>query len=151
MLSLHHYTIRFVNPDGRVESAAVAEVRGGAVIYVSDLDRVRRFYEAVCGLTAAESGPDSVTLRSGATALHLVVVPRAIAPTISVSDPPQRRVHTPIKLVFVVTDLAVARRRAADAGGTLDEAAHEWRHGDAVVCDGHDPEGNVVQLRAAAT
>jgi hypothetical protein len=32
-------------------------------------------------------------------------------------------------------------------GGQVDPAEREWNDQGCLVCDGHDPEGNVVQFR----
>jgi len=32
-------------------------------------------------------------------------------------------------------------------GGQLNSTAREWKFRDTRVCDGHDPEGNMFQLR----
>jgi predicted enzyme related to lactoylglutathione lyase len=117
------------------------------VLYASDVPRLQTFYESVCGLEVAESTPEFVTLTSETWELTLVAVPEAVAATIGVTDPPRRRTRTPIKLAFGVASLAEARSAAAAAGGVVDSA--EWVLDGAVVCDGHDPEGNVVQLRTA--
>jgi predicted enzyme related to lactoylglutathione lyase len=120
--------------------------RAAAVLYASDVSRLGAFYEAVAGLAVAESTADFVTLVSDRWELTLVAVPATVAATLQLSDPPTRRSRTPIKLVFAVESLAVARAAALAAGGALDGA--EWAFGDALVCDGTDTEGNVVQFRA---
>ena len=119
--------------------------RAGAVLYASDVPRLQAFYESVCGLEVAESTPEYVTLTSEAWELTVVAVPEEVAATLALSDPPRRRTETPIKLVFAVASLAHARSAATAAGGVVDSA--EWMFADAVVCDGQDPEGNVVQFR----
>ena len=50
---------------------------------------------------------------------------------------------------FVVPDLAAARLAATQCGGGLNGAERQWVFQGWTVCDGHDPEGNVVQFRAA--
>jgi predicted enzyme related to lactoylglutathione lyase len=122
----------------------VTNGRAGAVLYASDVPRLQAFYESVCGLEVAESTPEFVTLTSEVWELT-VVVPEEVAATLALSDPPRRRTQTPIKLVFAVASLAQARSAATAAGGVVDSA--EWMFADAVVCDGQDPEGNVVQFR----
>ena len=60
---------------------------------------------------------------------------------------PVRRADTPIKLVFTVASIEAARVLAAARGGQIDLPEREWQFREFRVCDGHDPEGNVVQLR----
>ena len=64
------------------------------------------------------------------------------------SDPPVRREETPIKLVLPVRDLGGARTAAAALGGVVDGPEREWEFQGHRVVDGHDPEGNVFQVRA---
>jgi len=78
--------------------------------------------------------------------LTLVAVPERVAATLELTDPPRRRSQTPIKLAFAVASLVDARSAAPAVGGVVDDA--EWIFNDAVVCDGQDPEGNVVQFRS---
>jgi catechol 2,3-dioxygenase-like lactoylglutathione lyase family enzyme len=121
-----------------------------AVLYVLDAERVAAFYEVVCGLRRHLGAEGFVELRSAAWSLILVTVPPAVAATITVDVPPERRASTPIKLAFDVTSLDAARDGAAAHGGALDAASTTWRFEGYDVCDGFDPEGNVVQLRAPA-
>jgi predicted enzyme related to lactoylglutathione lyase len=122
--------------------------RAGAVLYAVDPDRLVPFYERVCGLTRVDAPAELVVLVSDAWELHVVAVPAPIAARIELTSPPAPRTTTPIKLVFDVDDLAAARAAAAPTGGVVDAPAREWDFDGAVRCDGHDPEGNVVQLRA---
>ncbi len=46
--------------------------------------------------------------------------------------------------------LAQARSAAAALGGQVDGAEREWRFQVFTVCDGHDSERNVFQLRHVA-
>ena len=41
----------------------------------------------------------------------------------------------------------MARSLVVELGGGLNGPESEWRFQDCRVCDGHDPEGNVIQLR----
>lgn len=119
----------------------------GAVIYARDLARVSRFYEQVAGLRVTHAEDDHVVLGSGGFQLVLVAVPERLAASIELADPPRPRENTAIKPVFVVANLAAARDRAPALGGQLLPSAREWSFQGMRVCDGHDPEGNVVQFR----
>jgi predicted enzyme related to lactoylglutathione lyase len=121
--------------------------RPGVVVYAKDVAAVAAFYESVAGLVVAEVAEGHVALVSDALELIVVGIPAELAGTIEIARPPQRREGTPIKPVLPVASLALARERARSAGGVLDGADCEWRWGGALVCDGHDPEGNVFQLR----
>ncbi len=60
---------------------------------------------------------------------------------------PVRRTDTPLKLAFDVDSIAAARDAALNLGGGIDPAEREWTFQGRRVCDGYEPEGNVVQLR----
>jgi hypothetical protein len=55
-----------------------------------------------------------------------------------------------VKLCFGVHGMARARALAAQFGGELNGPEREWEFRGRQVCDGHDPEGNVIQVRAEA-
>lgn len=122
----------------------------GLVVYALDLARVSGFYAGVAGLEVTASEPDHVVLRR--PGLHVVVhqVPPHLAAGLEVGRPPVRREDSAVKPVFVVPDLSAARDTAAGLGGVVDGPEHEWTFQGCRVCDGHDPEGNVVQLRESA-
>ena len=121
--------------------------RPGVVVYMKDVAAVAAFYESVAGLVVAEVAEGHVALVSDALELVVVGIPAELARTIEIARAPWRREETPIKPVLPVASLALARERALCAGGVLDGAEREWRWGGVLVCDGHDPEGNVFQLR----
>ncbi len=121
----------------------------GAVVYAKDVARVSRFYAQVCGLEIVHEVADHVVLEADGYELVVVEIPAAIAVNIRIETPPLRRENTAVKLVFWVDDLAAARTAALAAGGELNAPEREWQFQGARVCDGHDPEGNVIQLRAA--
>jgi hypothetical protein len=77
-------------------------------------------------------------------------IPPDIAASFEITRPPVRREETPVKLVFLVTSIRAARALAIAHGGQVDPIEREWVFGTYRVCDGHDPEGNVIQLRQIA-
>lgn len=119
----------------------------GAVLYAKDLDRLVEFYSAVAGIEPQAIEKQFAVLGSKASQFVIVRVPRCIANTIDIATPAEPREDTPLKLVFGVADIAHARDRAAELGGAMNPAEREWEFEGAKVCDGHDPEGNVFQLR----
>jgi predicted enzyme related to lactoylglutathione lyase len=123
----------------------------GAVLYAKDMRRVARFYAGLTGLTVVRTDDDHVLLESGSFQLVVLSIPKNLAASITIEDPPRRRTDTAVKLVFVVPDLAAARAAAAGLGGGLNPVDRQWRFDDTIVCDGVDPEGNVVQFRQPAT
>jgi catechol 2,3-dioxygenase-like lactoylglutathione lyase family enzyme len=119
----------------------------GTVIYAAELERMSAFYAAATGLRVSRSEPNYVVLESATFQLVLHAIPAEIAVTFEIADPPVRREDAAVKPVFEVPSIGVARKAAADHGGQLDEPEREWQFERWVVCDGHDPEGNVVQFR----
>jgi predicted enzyme related to lactoylglutathione lyase len=122
----------------------------GAVVYAMDVKRLTAFYAGVADLQETQSEPGSVVLEAPGFQLVLFAIPPHIAAQIQIATPPQRREDTPIKLVFVVRSLAAARSAAKELGGELDADDKVWDFQGLRVCDGRDPEGNVIQVRAYA-
>jgi predicted enzyme related to lactoylglutathione lyase len=123
----------------------------GLVIYAKDLRRVAAFYAGMLGIAPVHADDVAVTLELPGLQLVVHQIPADIAADIVIGDPPAIREDTAIKPVLVVASLATARSTARALGGALADAEREWRHGDAVVCNGFDPEGNVVAFSARAT
>jgi predicted enzyme related to lactoylglutathione lyase len=121
--------------------------QSGAIIFAKNIQQVAAFYEQLCGLAVVHAESDHIVLESGAVQIVVHAIPKRIAQTITITQPPAVREQTPIKLFFAVPDLAQARRLAAELGGQLAPAAKEWEARGFRACDGNDPEGNVVQLR----
>ena len=119
----------------------------GAVLYAKDLRRLVDFYASVVGSEPRTVEPGYATLASGPSHFVIVRIPKRIADTIAIAAPPEPREDTPLKLVFAVDDIAQARERAAALGGAVNAVEREWEFEGATMCDGHDPEGNVFQLR----
>ena len=121
-----------------------------AVLYAKDISKVGDFYAKVACLQVTHEEQDHVVLESGAFQLVVVAVPPELGATIHVTKPPHRRESTAIKLVFPVDSLRAARHAAQSHGGQLNSPGREWLFQGSRVCDGHDPEGNVVQFRERA-
>jgi predicted enzyme related to lactoylglutathione lyase len=124
--------------------------RAQVVLYARNLARMQEFYQTLFRLEVEHAAPDHVVLASPVSRLIIVQTPQAIASNIQISDPPTRRTETPIKLVFEVENIGAARAAAPDLGGRIDAPDSEWTYQECRVCDGQDPEGNVVQLRMGA-
>lgn len=121
-----------------------------AVLYATDISKVGNFYAKVAGLQVTHEEPDHVVLESGVFQLVVVAVPRRLASSIQITEPPQRRENTAVKLAFPVASITTARQLAQSHGGQLNQPEHEWLFHGLRVCDGQDPEGNVVQFRERA-
>jgi catechol 2,3-dioxygenase-like lactoylglutathione lyase family enzyme len=121
--------------------------RSGAVLYAKNVSRVVAFYSAVLDLRAIGGEDNHVVLESRGFQLVVLGIPNDVASSIEITDPPARRANAAFKPVFFVPSLAAVRAAAAAFGGTLNPAEKEWSFQGFKVCDGLDPEGNVVQFR----
>ncbi|MFZ6775426.1 VOC family protein [Undibacterium sp. Ji83W] len=119
----------------------------GAVIYAKDLSKLSCFYEQVLQLTATHADDDYTILELPHFHLVIHAIPAQIASTFEISTPPQRRADTAIKLMLPVASISKARDAAVSLGGQIDGANYEWEFQHYRICDGHDPEGNVIQIR----
>lgn len=124
-----------------------ATFHAGAVLYAKNLALVQAFYQAVLSLEIEHAEKNHVVLVSPTFQLVVLKIPEPIASSIEIESPPRRRTETPIKLVFEVTSIAQARAVARLHNGELLPPEHEWNFHGYRVCDGQDPEGNVVQFR----
>jgi catechol 2,3-dioxygenase-like lactoylglutathione lyase family enzyme len=125
-----------------------ADIIAGAVIYAADLDRLAAFYTAVLGFQPRTRDPEHVVLESNSIQLVFLHGDTVSAdPSTAGATPLPRRSAAAIKPVFLVPSIAKARAGAEEFGGLVNAARHEWRFGAYLVCDGLDPEGNVIQVR----
>jgi predicted enzyme related to lactoylglutathione lyase len=124
--------------------------KSGAVLFAKDPQRVAAFYEALAGLKVTHSGTDMIVLESAHSQLLVHPIPAKIARTIKITAPPRRRGHAAVKLVFAVASIAQTRARAPALGGELNPPEQMFEARGFRACDGHDPEGNVVQFREDA-
>ena len=107
---------------------------------------------AVLALSAAAAMADPPPgpppgMRGPGIELVIHAIPQAYAARISVANPPQLREETPLKPIFVVESLEAVRLAAEVTGGSLQPTHRAWQYNGAIVLDGSDPEGNVVQFR----
>jgi predicted enzyme related to lactoylglutathione lyase len=131
-------------------TGAAAPAAAAAVIHAKDVSRVSAFYARVADLALTHEEADHASLESPALQLFIVAMNPAVAAAVHIAQPPVPRENTALKFIFPVASLSAARLRAVEAGGALKPAECEWAFNGYVHCDGHDPEGNVFQLRARA-
>jgi predicted enzyme related to lactoylglutathione lyase len=122
----------------------------GAVIFAKDIERLAKFYAGLLFMAVVHGERGHIVLESQDAQLVLHALPEHVAQSIQMASPPQLRANTAIKLFFSVDDLAQARATAERLGGQLNSPQQEWEARGFRACDGHDPEGNVFQLRAEA-
>jgi len=121
--------------------------RTGAVIFAKSLDCVADFYSSVLGLTEANRNIDHIVLESPGFQLVVHKIPGDRAATVEVAVPPVRRATAAFKPVFFVPSIASVRVVAEANGGVMEPVGKEWSFNGVTVCDGLDPEGNVIQFR----
>lgn len=121
--------------------------RQSVVVFAKEKARLSAFYHQTLGLTTVESAPSHDILRGPGIEVVVHAIPEQYAAGIAIGTPPQRREDAAFKPAFVVADLEAVRRAAMATGGCREPTERAWRMGDAVVLDGSDPEGNVVQFR----
>jgi hypothetical protein len=119
----------------------------GAVLFAKDPGRVARFYQVLADLTVTHASKDIIVLESPGHQLMVHPIPTKIARTIEISVPPKRRTLAAVKLVFAVKSIAAARANAPALGGELNPVDGMFEARGFRACDGHDPEGNVIQFR----
>jgi predicted enzyme related to lactoylglutathione lyase len=131
----------------RRNSIVATPFTAGAIVYAKDIQRLARFYAEVADLEVMHEVADHVVLESETHELVIVAIPAATAARIVIATPPVRRENTAFKLSFAVASLADARAAAKAAGGELNSPEKEWDFQGLRVCDGCDPEGNMIQVR----
>ncbi len=116
-----------------------------AMIFVKDMNRMAAFYRDGLGLRQMpeKAREGWIEFAAGGSRLALHAIPPAIANGIEITDPPQPRDDTPIKLVFETADLDAARAHLLSHGAVMQNPRN------AHSCDGLDPEGNVFQIVTA--
>lgn len=101
-------------------------------------------------MTVVHQDKDYVVLDQEGFQVVIHGIPKKIAAQIQITDPPQVREETPIKLCVPVTSIDHARTRATEFGGEVGPKGKEWEARGFRACDGYDPEGNVFQARESA-
>ncbi len=120
--------------------------RAHVALYGLDIAKLAAYYTTIAGFEIHEVDDGFTSLHIPTLELVLVRIRPEHAAGLVVTDPPDRREDTPIKLSLVVPSLATARVAAPALGGVVDPPEAEWTWGGFTRVDGHDPEGNVVQL-----
>jgi catechol 2,3-dioxygenase-like lactoylglutathione lyase family enzyme len=126
------------------------ELKTGAVLFATNLDRVATFYSVVLGLNEANRAADHIVLESSGFELVVHRIPAGKSAGADITAPPARRATAAFKPVFVVPSISRLRGVAETHGGVMEPVAREWSFNGVTVCDGVDPEGNVIQFREQA-
>lgn len=120
------------------------------ILFAADVPRMTEFYQTVAGMSFV-SGDDR---HSVLELEHLQLVVHAVGgkrkPVAGARGRVKIRRDANVKISLPVGSIKSARERAAALGGRLHLADREWEARGFRACDGHDPEGNVFQVREAA-
>jgi predicted enzyme related to lactoylglutathione lyase len=124
-----------------------------AILFAKDLERVAAFYAGALAMKRVSGDKDHAVLECDGFELIVHQIPKRIADTIVVAQPPARKVLGAIRLDFPVASIADSRKRARSLGGEIDDAPPAWADRNTNLFFGHDPEGNqfgVSQRKPAA-
>jgi predicted enzyme related to lactoylglutathione lyase len=121
-----------------------------AVLFAKQVVRLAHFYREVAGMEEIHADTGHVVLDGGHFQLVVHNIPKKVAATIEITEPPHIRVSMPIKICLPVLSIDAARTLAAALGGRVGAKKNEWQARGFIACDGHDPEGNVFQVRESA-
>lgn len=131
-------------------SNALTEILSvAAVIFVSNVQRVRDFYRAVVTMNLAEDQPNYAILTIPGFELVIHGIPGELDSSLTSNEVPEVREECNLKLCLPVECIQEARARAVGLGGFIKAEEYEWSARGVKACDGYDPEGNVFQVRAA--
>lgn len=117
------------------------------VLFVADVPRLAAFYRTLADMALLHEDADHAVL--GVTGFELVIHALRGAPA-GAAGAIEVREDAYVKLCLPVASLASARTRASALGGALRPSVEEWTARGFRACDGHDPEGNVFQVREPA-
>jgi len=117
-----------------------------AILYVKDLERMKRFYGEMLGASPTNQGWTDrwATFETGGACFSLHAIPAEIANRIEIESPPVPREEHSVKLIFETKDVELERARLESLG--IQVLRRPWQKpGEA--CDAVDPEGNIFQIR----
>jgi predicted enzyme related to lactoylglutathione lyase len=116
----------------------------GAMLFVKDLHRMKRFYGEMLGVEPENRGADDwAVFDNGRIQFCLHAIPTALAVDIDIATPPETREEVAVKLMFEVKDLEAERERLESFGARI--IRRPWQNrGEAF--DAVDPEGNIFQI-----
>lgn len=120
------------------------------VLFVNDVARMRTFYQRLAAMTIAHDADDHAVLDTSGMQLVIHGLPAHVRDQWPIATPLVVREDSYHKFCLPVDSIAAARERAAIFGGQIKPTSAEWVARGFRACDGHDPEGNVIQVRELA-
>lgn len=120
------------------------------VIFAKNVLQLAQFYRELVGMSEVHQDKDHVVLDDAGFQVVIHGIPQKIAASIQISQPPSIRDNTTLKFCLPVSSIGFARAKASELGGAVGPIGKEWAARGFRACDGHDPEGNVFQVRESA-
>jgi catechol 2,3-dioxygenase-like lactoylglutathione lyase family enzyme len=120
------------------------------VIFVRDVRAMSEFYRSVASMDVVVEHADHAILEIPGFQLVIHSLWGEPAPQRLPEGPVVVREDSYIKVCLPVGSIATARARAVSGGGSIKPEPQEWEARGFRACDGHDPEGNVFQVRENA-
>lgn len=119
------------------------------VIFVADVQRVAEFYRELASMTieVEDSAHVVLDIEGFQLVIHLLHGEPAV---VDVAKAVHAREDSYLKVCLPVASIDAARVTAAAKGGAIKSRDHEWTARGFRACDGHDPEGNIIQVRESA-
>jgi predicted enzyme related to lactoylglutathione lyase len=117
------------------------------VLFVTDVSRMKAFYRAIAAMQILHEESSYAILKIDGFELVIHAIYGEPSPQISTETTVSVREDSYTKLCLPVENIATARQTASELGGAIKSPEHEWVARDFRACDGHDPEGNVLQVR----
>lgn len=125
----------------------LSKPKPSVVIFVADVRGVTTFFREVASMTVLHEADDHAVLE--VDGFQLVVHGLSGEPRVGRDEQGgvPVRIDAYVKVCLPVESIAEARALAAANGGAIKSPEHEWEARGFRACDGHDPEGNVIQVR----
>ena len=116
----------------------------GLVIYAQDLKKLALFYAEALEFNQQDFDDQYIRLTNGDAEIVILQVAEDYKTTQT-----SPRYSSAIKpVLFVHQPLSDIRKSVKSYGGFLKAEDCEWQFNHMNVCDGHDPEGNIFQIRS---
>lgn len=124
--------------------------RPSAVLFVTDVPRMTQFYRVLASMALLHDDPEHAVLEVEGFQLIIHALRGEPHPRPAQGGQVRIRADSYVKVCLPVTNIAAARASAQSLGGTIQAPGKEWEARGFRACDGHDPEGNVFQVRQTA-
>jgi predicted enzyme related to lactoylglutathione lyase len=117
------------------------------VLFVDDVQQLTAFYRELADMSVEHEAPDHAVLETAGVQLVIHGIRRRPEDEAAGPEAFGVRDDSYWKLCLPVAGIAAARATAERHGGRILPVDREWEARGFRACDGHDPEGNVLQVR----